>query len=411
MRDDVTLLFARNTCLTVALALGLVIAARMLIGPFQLAGLPVNVPLNPEGLFGLSILCAVMLGPASVKRGGEMAATAAPTAKDSLSLLTQKENRQFHAGSFNFHPLLIVSAIGGICVLAYRTAINVPFVSDDFILIKMARNSSLASLRHAFTSAGGDGFYRPLGYASLAFDYLWAGINPQLWHASALAIHAMSSVLVWTLARRLGLSSMSAILAGSLFAFHGTHPEATVWIAGRFDLLATLFTLMGLALFVASLEDNQWTWKTAASLLSMTLALLSKESAYTFPLLLAVITVGKRETSLRDALWSKTVWIRVWPYFALTAVLFCWRAVLVGGIGGYRLAGTGESSFLSLKLGTTLKVLLVRLWTSLFFPINWSLEPPVWLALSCVAAIVALLWLGLKARPTTVFWASLFCLL
>ncbi len=39
---------------------------------------------------------------------------------------------------------------------------------------------------------------------------------------------------------RLGLSRVPAWFAGAVFVIHSCLPESTVWIAGRFDLLATL---------------------------------------------------------------------------------------------------------------------------------------------------------------------------
>ena len=77
----------------------------------------------------------------------------------------------------------------------------------------------------------------------------FGGSNPVWWHACSLAIHAANAVLVLFMAKRLGASVFAAGFAGALFAVHGIHPEAAVWIAGRFDLVATFFLLAGLLLF------------------------------------------------------------------------------------------------------------------------------------------------------------------
>jgi hypothetical protein len=61
---------------------------------------------------------------------------------------------------------------------------------------------------------------------------------PTGWHALNLALHGANSILVCLLARRMRLAPVAAWFAGALFAVHGIRPEAVVWIAGRFDLLA-----------------------------------------------------------------------------------------------------------------------------------------------------------------------------
>jgi hypothetical protein len=55
---------------------------------------------------------------------------------------------------------------------------------------------------------------------------------------------------------------------------------------------------------------------------------------------------------------------------------------------------------LSLGLGSTLKAVAVRLWTSLYFPLNWSTESSLPLALLAVAYMAALIWLALKSKPS-----------
>lgn len=87
---------------------------------------------------------------------------------------------------------------------------------------------------------------------------------------------------------------LAAFFAAALFAVHGTRPEAAMWIAGRFDLVATLFILMGLLLFIRSYGEASsigYVYEMA-SLMCMVLAILSKESAFVFPLLLMLFLIA-----------------------------------------------------------------------------------------------------------------------
>src|SRR4051812_27009425 len=117
---------------------------------------------------------------------------------------------------------------------------------------------------------------------------MWAGSKPPLWHATALALHIVNVVLGFTLAVVLGRSRMAATFAAALFAIHGTRPEVAVWVAGRFDLLSTSFVLSGLLFFIRSQHELGLTGYVYAfgSLLCMILAILSKEPAYVYPVLL-----------------------------------------------------------------------------------------------------------------------------
>jgi hypothetical protein len=263
-------------------------------------------------------------------------------------------------------------------VIFFLRVLTVYFVSDDFIIVNSANNATPASLAHAWTHAGGDGFFRPMGYMSFALDALWAKFDAHWWHVTSPLLHAVNAALVALLALRLRFPALAAFVAGAIFAVHGTHLEAAVWVAGRFDVLATLFTLATLLLFERY---------TIAALLTAAAALLSKEAAFVLPVLL----VGIARYEKRPL--SKTA-----PFFGLAAVIFIYRWFLLGGIGGYRNA-EGAPSILGLKLATTAKVIFARLWTSLFFPLNWSAEPRFMIAVFAAMYIAVLLWMARKSDP------------
>jgi hypothetical protein len=339
-------------------AAGALLAVRWWTGPVVLAGIPVNAPLNLEGVFGL--LVTLLLARRS-------AAGTAPGA----------------AGPCGAAAAL---AAAGVAVVALAPAAGLGFLSDDFILVPQAGAFSAK----VFWTPGGDGFFRPLGYASLAATRALAGGDPRAWHWVALALHALNSALVALLAQRLGAERWVAAVAGILFALHGTHLEAVAWIAGRFDLLAATGALGAMLWFGR---------RTPAALLCSFAALWSKEAAFVLPGWLALIAWRERRR-----------WSSLTPYVVLTAAAFLYRAALLGGIGGYRDAD-GQAAFFRLKPASTAKVLLARLWAPLYFPWNWSAEPGAFAALLCAAMILALLWLAGTSRPGPGFRVALAGLL
>ena len=258
--------------------------------------------------------------------------------------------------------------------------LTIPLVSDDFVHIGFALHFTPGKIIELFTIPAGDHFFRPLGYISYAIDARWAGHSPALWHLATLLIHFANCLLVYLVARQTGLARFFAATAAVLFGIHGTRPEAVTWIACRFDLVATFFVLATLSLFLASTRRPLL---YAAALATTFLALISKESAYVLPVLLLLIA-------------ERSLWRKVVPVAALTAAVFLYRWHLLAGIGGYQTASNTPAIF-NFSLLRTANALLLRLWSVLFFPINWSEAAQWWLWIALALGVVAYASVGLRA--------------
>src|SRR5260370_9977715 len=211
--------------------LGLVIALRMLFGPFD-GPLRVRIPLNPEGWFGLALTILLATRDGRTDNG-------------------EKPQQRPHG----WWIAVAITALIGFTTAAFWRTLHFNFLSDDFILVKLADTFHFA-MRPLFTTAGGDGFFRPIRYVSLALTSMWAGVNPMAWHATTLALHVPNVVLVFILATRLAASRLAASFAGALFAVPANRPDRATWIAGRFDLVATFFVLVGLLFFIRSCDET-----------------------------------------------------------------------------------------------------------------------------------------------------------
>lgn len=121
------------------------------------------------------------------------------------------------------------------------------------------------------------------------------------------------------------------------------------------------------------------------------LALLSKETAYVFPLLLLLPVGFERGISWRS--------LRLLlPFLVLDGLASAHRWSLFDGIGGYRDPGTGAPQLLALGAASALKALAPRTWAALYFPINWSVQPDRYLAFLVTVYIFNLLWLA-RSQP------------
>ena len=262
--------------------------------------------------------------------------------------------------------------------------VTIPLVSDDFVHIGYALHFTPDKIKGLFTVPAGDFFFRPLGYISYALDARWAGNSPALWHLSALLIHFANCALVYLVARQTGLARFFAAMAAVIFGIHGSRPEVVTWIASRFDLIATLFVLATLSLFLRG--------RDSLALVTTFLALISKEAAYVIPVLLLLIS-------------DKPRWRRVIPFALLTTAVFAYRWHLLSGIGGYQTADH-TPAILNFSIWHTATALLFRLWATLFFPLNWSkpLEWWMWIAMLIgIAAYLSLAWKGGRQRRTLAF--------
>lgn len=339
---------------------GLLVAARAVLGPLSFP-VPVRTPMNIESFCGLFLMLAL-----AIRMGADLPGFSKPSAV----------------------PLISMATLGLLVALAFWRAIGIYFLADDFILVTYARGFHVSAIRPILTTGGGDGFFRPLGYMFLAVIAAWAKFDPRLWHISALVLHALNSVLVAVLASRLGLSRLPAWFAGALFAIHGCLPESTVWIAGRFDLLSTFLVLAGLLFFLEYLKDGESLRSrscAAASVLCVALALLSKEEAYVYPFLAVLLVAPRRD------LWRKASGLLVLFLF-VASIFFVYRWILQGGIGGYTDLKSGAPLFAELGAVQAVRTLLLRLWAVLFFPINWSLQPGIFLGVALAGYVAALVW-------------------
>lgn len=352
---------------TVACVCGILLCARALLGPFHFF-VPVQRTLNLQSAFGLASTLALLLGRGPQERRA-----------DSL----QRHVR------FNRVDLLLACLVVVAAVAAFYANLRSFFLSDDFYLLTIAHDPDTYG-RALFLHGGGQEFFRPFGGMALLISSWFAGFSPLRWHGISLAIHSLNGVLVYTLARQLFTQRSVAGIAAALFCLHGITPESVAWVAGRFDILATFFTLFSLVCFVAK-ERKGNSGLYIASLVAGALALLTKESAYVLPALITTILVVS-SASLKDAL------LRTGPYWLLAVSMFLLRYSVLGGIGGYSTAG-GTPQVLSFNPLGIVKAVGLRIWSAFYIPVNWSVEPSFALTLTMLAGATVIVCVIVFSTP------------
>ncbi len=207
------------------------------------------------------------------------------------------ESREYHIPVRN--QALFVTLVA---LLVYSRALGNGFVQwDDGLLVlrnDLIQTLNLETLKGIFTSYDPE-LYIPLTFLTYQIETALFGMNPLVFHLTNVLLHAANSVLVFLLLRRLlgptqrgqelssPLTTLKFLTPALLFAVHPLNAEAVVWVSARKDLLATLFSLLTILLYLRG--NSLW------ALLTFTLALLSKISAVTVPLLLVFIEWSHRK--------------------------------------------------------------------------------------------------------------------
>ncbi|MBI4470433.1 MAG: glycosyltransferase family 39 protein [Acidobacteria bacterium] len=281
---------------------------------------------------------------------------------------------------------LLLAWIMGAAV--YASTLSLPFISDDFVYLFRNHGLDLRDLWPTLALQEAPTFFRPVGYASLLFDF-------RLWHDAPAGYHAMNLLLhgaciagLFCLVRRLCSESETASAAALIFCVLPIHVEAVAWIAARFDLLATCLSLWSIVLYVRYRSEGRFRLY-AGALALCGLAIFSKESAYVMPAL--VLTVE---------LWALPQ-RRIKPvlgFVGLAAAAFVLRWIILSGIGGYASPDGNRSA---LQIGPkTLEGLLLRGPTQMLLGFN-GLQPPPWETIGLVSLTSALfLALAAIARPS-----------
>jgi protein O-mannosyl-transferase len=213
-----------------------------------------------------------------------------------------------------------------VTAISFAPALSFFFLSDDFTLIETARNSSVKALFSSETWV----YYRPLLLLSYAVEHTLWKASPAGYHATNVFLHALNTVLVCFLARRLlGRSGRSWIFAGLLFGLTPIHASSVLWICGRTDLLCGTFYLISILTFLLHLEEGRPVLRWA-SIFSFIVALLCKEMAGSIPLVCLIWgTIFFRKEGNFKHSFAKALKAS-WVYFFGLALYFVFRYFLFG---------------------------------------------------------------------------------
>lgn len=336
-----------------------------------------------------------------------------------------------------------------LAVAVFAPAVDNDFVWDDPIVFERQLPFFDSAGSVFFPPQGipqfSEHYYRPLVVVTyLADEALAAALRPEaerdaarrvVFHLSPVLFHALATLLLFRLAlafagppaARAARDVGAAAAAAVLFAVHPIHVESVAWMAGRSDVLCTVFVLGALLAWVAWRRTRRIAFTLAAAACAF-LALLAKEAALGLWLVVPLVDwfVGREDApapaetrpaarrparAAAPAVRRKApaAWLGYLGLAAATLAYFALRSAALGQAGSRALSGSPEIGRLFGAIGWYVRKVLWPPPQSVFVGGVPGGATAVLGGLAVVAFIVALVVLGRRrAAGPELLGAGLF---
>lgn len=212
---------------------------------------------------------------------------------------------------------LLFAALGAVL---YSRTLHVPWVFDD--INNIVENPLIQDLRLAFERVTGA---RGVAYLSFALNYRFGGYGLPGFHIVNIAIHIITSFIVFLLMRRVFRESLWLPLAGGLiFLAHPVQTQAVNYIVQRMASMCGLFFFLSLYFYIRARETLNGGRRYCSAphlgfyLLSLGFCLLglwTKQNAVVLPLALLMTD----RYFLGDKLPIRRRLVYLLPFFLITA--------------------------------------------------------------------------------------------
>ena len=214
--------------------------------------------------------------------------------------------------------------------------------------------------------------YVPLTSTSFWVEWRMWKNNPAGYHVTNVLLHALSSVLIWQVLKRLRIRG--AWLAALIFAIHPVCVESVAWVSERKNTLSMVFYVLSLMVYLKFEDHPRGIWYSL-SVGVFLLALLSKVSVMMLPVVILLCALWQRGEITRKDL------LRTIPFFILSFIFSLVTSLYYGIRGSHRF----ESIRIKIiPLGELLNRLAMAgkvVWFYIYkvlFPVNLMMPYPQW---------------------------------
>ncbi|MGB8409172.1 MAG: tetratricopeptide repeat protein [Gallionella sp.] len=284
---------------------------------------------------------------------------------------------------------LLVAILLGATFAIYAGSLHAPLVFDDVVFFEDP--DLIAKYGHAYFSLD----LRWLSYATFSWTTRWLGVDILWLRLGNVALHAANAVTLFFLLRRLFQATQDngeisgeisaplvwfAFFGALIFALHPISVYGAAYLIQRSILMATLFTLLMLLVYLEGLLRGGWPWMVGAALLYFA-AVYSKEHSITAPGVALALTLLIRRPSL-------ALLRQIAPYYILSSVVAIILLLSVKGMLGhaYEPNAAGILDISARKQGLTalpnIHLLSIFTQSGLFFKYLglWLVPDPAWMS-------------------------------
>jgi len=209
-----------------------------------------------------------------------------------------------------FPVWLMVALLVLVTITLYWPATRHDFVYDDNLYVTMnvhvQNGLTLENVKWAFLNPVAANWH-PLTMLSHMLDCQLFGLKPWGHHLTSVLLHAVNTVLVFLLLRRLTGALWRSLLVAAVFGLHPLHVESVAMVAERKDVLSTCFGLLALIFYARYAQKQSRVESRESSAGSSGLALDTRPSTLDYGLALFFFALG---------LMSKPMLV-TWPFVML----------------------------------------------------------------------------------------------
>ena len=188
--------------------------------------------------------------------------------------------------------LLISAALVIAIAIVYAQVASHEFTNfDDPTYVtqnyRVTSGLSASNIQWAFTTFHANNWH-PLTWISHMLDVQILGLNAGRHLLMNVAIHALTSVLLFFMLLRLTTAMWPSAAVAALFALHPLHVESVAWVSERKDVLSTLFFVLTLWLYARFVEKRSL-GRYVLMAIAFALGLMSKPMLVTLPFVLLLL--------------------------------------------------------------------------------------------------------------------------
>jgi tetratricopeptide (TPR) repeat protein len=262
-------------------------------------------------------------------------------------------------------------------------------------------------VRDGLTASGVDWAFKsteyanwlPLTWLSHMLDVELYGLESGRHHLTSVAIHALTTLLLFGLLRRITGDRWPSAFVAFVFGLHPLHVESVAWIAERKDVLSGLFYILTLWAYVLYVERPS-RMRYAGILVFFACGIMAKPMIVTLPFVALLLDVWPLRRFSKKAVVEKI------PLFALCAASAVITYVVQQRGGAVNtLAEVPFTVRLENAAIAYVTYIFQFFWPTRladFYPFPQAM--PAWEWIAAVIALIAITVVALRSQPLTVGW-------